>query len=97
MKKRPQPIAVLAVTILAAGFCALGMTGCGKKSGAKNEISLDDLNRAAGMMSMAGHAPQTVDELTNFPAVKGRPFPTPPDGKKFAVDPANHQIVVVAQ
>jgi hypothetical protein len=41
--------------------------------------------------------PKTVGELTNFPALKGRPFPAPPAGKKFAIDPATHRVVIVKQ
>ncbi|MCX6895153.1 MAG: hypothetical protein NTZ16_06590 [Verrucomicrobia bacterium] len=89
-------IKLLPVTILTLGFCALGITGCGKASAPKNEVTLAELNRVVSMMStsLVG-APRTVEELTNVPAFKGRPFPTPPAGKKFAIDPVTHQIVVV--
>lgn len=91
-------IKLLAPPILAAGFCALTIAGCGKNSAGKNEVSLAEMNRAVGLMSMSpAGAPRTVAELTNFPAFKGRPFSTPPTGKKFAIDPASHQIIVVAQ
>ncbi len=91
-------IKLLAAPILALGFCALVSAGCDKASAPKGEVTLAELNRAAGMMAMSSSgAPRTVDELTNFPAFKGRPFPAPPAGKKFAIDPATHQVVVVAE
>ena len=84
--------------ILGAGFGLLAITGCGKASAPGGEVTLAEMNRAVGMMSMSpAGAPRTVDELTNFPAFKGRPFPAPPAGKKFAIDPATHQVVVVAE
>lgn len=86
----------LATPILAAGIGLLMLAGCGKDATAKNEISIEEMNRAMGMMSMsAAGAPRTVDGLTNFPAFKGRPFPAPPAGKMFTIDPVSHQIVIV--
>lgn len=86
---------LLATPILAAGFCALVLTGCGKGDTAKNEVTLDELNRAVSVMFMApAGAPKNFSDLTNFPAFQGRPLPTPPAGKKFAIDSVTRQIVV---
>ena len=91
-----KSIKLLAASILALGFCAIGITGCGKASAPKNEVTLAEMNRVVSMMAMSPVGPpRTVDELANFPAFKGRPFPTPPAGKKFVIDPASHQIVIV--
>jgi hypothetical protein len=98
VKRIRRLIAVLAASILAAGFCALVITGCGKHFTAKDEVSLEEMNRALGVMSMSrASASRTVEELTNFPAFKGRPFAAPPAGKKYAIDLGTHQISVVAQ
>jgi hypothetical protein len=86
------------IKLLAASVCALAIVGCGKSSTATNEVSLAEMERALGLLSMsAAGAPRTVSELTNFPAFKGRPFAAPPAGKKFAIDPATRRIAVVAE
>lgn len=88
----------LALSILALGL-ALATAGCSKATAPANaEVTVAEMNQAMRMMSMSPvGTPQTVDELTNFPAFKGRPFPVPPAGKKLAINPATHQVVVVAQ
>ena len=87
---------LLAASILAMGLCVLVSTGCVKASAPKGKVTLAELSRAVIIMSMSSAgAPRSVDELTNFPAFKGRPFPAPPAGKTFAIDPATHQIVIV--
>jgi hypothetical protein len=81
---------------VALGTGVLANTGCGHGSASKNDVTLAELNRALVVMAMSqADTPQTVDGLTNFPAFKGRPFPVPPAGKQFAIDPATRQIVVV--
>jgi len=91
-------IKLLTSPILAAGFCALVLTGCGKDSAAKNTVTLDELDRAVSVMFMSpAGAPRSFSDLTNFPAFKGRPFPAPPAGKKFFLDPTTHQIIVADQ
>lgn len=93
-----KPTRLLAASTLVLGFCLLGTAGCSKPSAPKGEVTLAELNRAMGVMSMSSAGlPRTIDELTKFPAFKGRPFPAPPAGKKFAIDPATRQIVVVAE
>jgi hypothetical protein len=69
--------------------------GCGKKGPAQGEeITLPELNRALQVwVTSKGSMPQDLNELTNFPALFGRRLPTPPPGKKLAVDPATRQIV----
>jgi len=91
---------MIAVPLLALGFCALLITGCSKTSAPKanGEVTLAEMNHAIRMMSLSPMGgPQTVDELTNFPAFKGRPFPAPPAGKKFAINAAARQIIIVNQ
>lgn len=88
----------LALPILALGL-ALATAGCSKATAPANaEVTVAEMNQAMRMMSMSPvGTPQMVDELTNFPAFKGRPFPVPPVGKKLTINPATHQVVVVAQ
>ena len=89
---------MLPTPILTAGVCVMLITGCGKNSTTKKEVSLEEMNRAVGLMLMSPRgAPRQVEDLTNFPAFKGRPFSAPPAGKKFAVDPTSHLIIVVDQ
>lgn len=97
---RPSNVAVSALTgLMALGF-ALVITGCGKPSTPKvhGEVSVEEMNSAIVMMSMSPlGGPKTVDELTNFPAFQGRPFPAPPAGKKLIIDPATRQVVIINQ
>jgi hypothetical protein len=89
-----------AVRLLALGFCALVITGCGRASGSKvnGEVTVAEMNQALRMMAISPLGmPRTVDELTNFSTLKGRPFPAPPAGKKFAINPAAHQVIIVNQ
>lgn len=44
-----------------------------------------------------GSYPAAVSELTNFPTLQGKRLPTPPAGKKLAVDPATCQVVFADQ
>jgi hypothetical protein len=90
----------MAVSILASGFCALVITGCGKTSAPKanGEVTLAEMNQAVRMMAISPlGTPRTVDELTNFATLQGRPFPAPPAGKKFAINPSTHQVIIVNQ
>jgi len=88
-------IKLKAAGILAAGFGLLAITGCNKTSAPKGEVTLAEMNRAVGRMSMMGRPPQTVDELTNFHAFKGRPLPVPPAGKKLILNQSTREVVVV--
>lgn len=87
-------IPLKAAQILATGCFLLAVAGCGKASGPQGEVTLAELNRAVGMMTMSGRAPQTVDDLTNFPAFKGRSLPVPPAGKKLVLDPSTRQVII---
>lgn len=90
----------LAGPVLALGCCTLLIAGCGKASAPKinGEVTVAEMNQAMRMMSMSPMgAPKTVDGLTNFPALKGRPFPVPAAGKKFAIDPVTHEVSIVNQ
>lgn len=74
--------------------------GCSKSGGGSavgEEASLIELNRALtswGIMN-SGPAPKTISDLTNSPALKGKRLPTPPPGKKLAIDFAKRQVVIV--
>jgi hypothetical protein len=85
--------------LLLALVVGLALWGCGKK-GAQNsgEANLDELNRALSVMSMGGaRRPADVNDLTNFPTLRGKTLPKPPPGKKLAIDPARQQVVFVDQ
>jgi hypothetical protein len=72
---------------------ALAVLGCGKK-GAQNsgEATLDELNRALSVMSIGGHPPTNLNDLTNFPTLRGKVLPKPPAGKKLVLDPAGKRV-----
>ena len=76
---------------------AVAVCGCGKKAGENSgEATLDDLSRALAVMSMGGgRRPADVNDLTNFPSLRGKTLPKPPAGKKLAIDPAQQQVVFV--
>jgi len=78
---------------------ALAVVGCGQKGGKNSEeATLDDLNRALAVMSMGGaRRPVEVNDLTNFPSLRGKALPKPPAGKKLAIDWAQQQVVFVDQ
>ena len=60
------------------------------------EATLDELSSAASAWLMVkGKLPQNVNELTNYPALKTKRLPTPPPGKKLAIDPATQRVVFV--
>lgn len=91
---------LLVAPFLALVFCALLIAGCGKGSGPKvpGEVTVAEMNQALRMMAISPlGVPRTVDELTNFSTLQGRPFPAPPAGKKFAINPATHQVIIVNQ
>ncbi len=80
-------------------LAALTVLGCGKPGGkVSEEATLDDLNRALSVMSMGGtRRPVEVNDLTNFPSLRGKALPRPPAGKKLAIDRAHQQVVFVDQ
>lgn len=88
----------------AAGVLLLGvilmsiLAGCARHQTAttKSEVTIDELNSAVTRWWMVkGKPPQNVDELTNLPSLHNRRLPTPPSGKKIAIDPVTHQVVFV--
>jgi hypothetical protein len=90
----------LAVSVLTLGFCVVVFVnaGCNKAPASKGELTLVELNRALSLMSTSpAGAPRTIDDLTNFPAFKGRPLPAMPAGKKLVINRALGKVVVVDQ
>jgi hypothetical protein len=78
---------------------ALAVFGCGK-TGERNstEATLDELNRALSVMSMGqGRPPTDVNDLTNFPSLRGKVLPKPPPGKKLVFDAARRSVVFADQ
>ena len=92
-------MAATVLTGLLAVALALAATGCGKAAAPANaEVTVAEMNQAVRMMSTSPMGvPRTVDELTNFPAFKGRPFPAPPAGKTFGINPTTREVVIVNQ
>ncbi|MEI8290628.1 MAG: hypothetical protein WCH99_14260 [Verrucomicrobiota bacterium] len=78
---------------------AVAISGCGKKTAAKSgEATLEELNQVLSVMSMgASHPPINVNQLTNFPTLRGKTLPQPPPGKKLIIDPATKSVVFVSQ
>lgn len=81
-----------------AGFCvflALALAGCSKReaAGGRPEATMQELNAALDTWVMVKGLPQSVSELTNFPALKGKQLPTAPAGKKLAIDIAKRRVV----
>jgi hypothetical protein len=73
--------------------------GCSRGSTQKEtEASLPELNRAVQMWHMGrGSYPRDLNQLTNLPALKGKRLPSPPPGKKLALDPNTHQVAFLDQ
>ena len=78
--------------VLGAALC-----GCGKKAeGNAGETNLDELNRALAVMSMGASRPlESVNDLTNFPTLRGKALPKAPPGKKLAIDRSQQKVVFV--
>lgn len=78
---------------------ALAVLGCGKKSSTNaGAATLEDLNRALGMMALSGAPlPQDVNALTNFPILQGKTLPVPPAGKKLVIDAVAGRVVFADQ
>lgn len=87
-----------AVSLMAGVFLALTLAGCSPResAAARPEATLEELNAALGTWVMAkGRPPQSVSELTNFPALKGKRLPASPPGKKLAIDAGKRQVALV--
>ncbi len=77
----------------------VAISGCGKKTAAKSgEATLEELNQVLSVMSMgASHAPTNVNQLTNFPTLRGKTLPQPPPGKKLVIDPSTRTVVFLSE
>ena len=78
---------------------ALTVPGCGRKTESHSgEATLDELNRALVVMAMGSpRRPTDVNDLTNFPSLRGKTLPKPPPGKKLVIDPAQQRVVFADQ
>lgn len=81
----------MAVSLLASA--------CGQKAPkGGGEATLPELSRALQVWVMNNGAyPKDLTELTNFPGLFGKTLPTPPPGKKLAVDPRTKEVVFADQ
>ena len=74
----------------------LSLAGCSKNAATdiRPEATLEELNVALDTwMMVKATTPQSVNELTNFPALKTKRLPTASPGKKLAIDPATRRVV----
>ena len=76
---------------------AVGVCGCGRQDAQNSgEATLDDLNRVYSVMCIGtARRPATVNDLTNFPSLRGKTLPKPPPGKKLVIDPSQRKVVFV--
>jgi len=85
--------------LLFAVVLMLSSAGCTRHepvAATQPEATLDELNSAASAwLMMKGKLPANVTELTNYPSLKTKRLPTPPPGKKLAIDPATQRVVLV--
>ena len=56
---------------------------------------MQELNAALATWVMVKGLPQSVSELTNFPALKGKQLLAAPAGKKLVIDATKRQVVLV--
>ena len=74
------------------------LAGCARHETAMKqpEVSIDELNSAVTTWWMVkGKLPQNVNELTNLRSLQTRRLPTAPPGKKLAIDPVTHLVILV--
>ena len=78
---------------------AVAMSGCGKKTAVNSgEATLEELNQVLSVMSMGtSHPPTSVNQLTNFPTLRGKTLPQPPPGQKLVIDPTKKAVVFEAR
>src|SRR5271170_3431733 len=84
--------------LLLAVVLMLSPVGCTRRDtvATQPEATMDELSSAASAWLMVkGKLPQNVNELTNYPSLKNKRLPTPPPGKKLAIDPATQRVVFV--
>lgn len=90
--KRVSSLACFGVGV----FMLLTLAGCSRRElAARPEATMEELNAALATWVMAKGLPQSVSELTNFPALKEKRLPVPPAGKKLAIDARKSQVVMV--
>lgn len=81
---------------------AVAPSGCSEKNrgGTANlpEATLEELNAALGTWMMAkGTLPQSVNELTNFPALRAKRLPAAAPGMKLTIDAGTRRVVFANQ
>jgi len=74
---------------------ALAVFGCGKKGAqSSGEATLDELNRALSVMAMSSaRPPADINDLTNFPTLRGKTLPKAPAGKKLVLDAMGQRVI----
>ena len=87
-----RSISLRCVAILAL---VLASSGCESHEKPLVEITFDDLNQALERIEQSGEGlPETVQELTNLPALQGKTLPQLPPGFYLAVDPETRTVAV---
>jgi hypothetical protein len=86
-------VLLLAVVLMSS---SVGCTRHETVATTQPEATLDELSSAASAWLMAkGKLPQNAYELTNYPSLRTKCLPTPPPGKKLAIDRATQRVVFV--
>jgi hypothetical protein len=90
---KAMSVLLLAVVLMSS---SVGCTRRDTVATTQPEATLDELSSAASAwLMMKGKLPQNVNELTNIPSLKNKRLPTPPPGKKLAINPATQRVVFV--
>jgi hypothetical protein len=70
-------------------------TGCKEDPPPAQKVTLEELNAALTYLKEKDmDPPQSVYELTNLPALRGKVFPTLPEGQYFSINPENNQVTI---
>jgi hypothetical protein len=91
---------VQTTNVACVAILLMSAAGCSKKpavTGAnRQEATLQELSGAlSGWMMRKAQPPASVDDLTNWPALREKKLPQPPPGKKLAIDAQHLQVVWV--
>ncbi|MCU0770198.1 MAG: hypothetical protein MUE94_00310 [Verrucomicrobia bacterium] len=81
-------------TILLLGLWLAG--GCADTDAPPpQELTIEELNAALTYLEKSGKPqPQSIYDLTNLPALRGKVFPNLPEGQYFSIDPEKNQVTI---
>lgn len=85
----PKWLGVLALLL------ALTTAGCGSPEVPVEELTFEELNFILARIDQSGEDfPNTVEELMNYPSLRGKALPAVPPGFYLAVDQETKSVVV---